>query len=89
MTLREYAKANKVDAVKVKGRNLMSEMNKEGDTRIEESENCLSVGLPKYSTPTKNLRAADAAASELEGLTGEARQRQQDRVNELVRIANR
>ena len=89
MTLREYAKANKVDAVKVKGRNLMSEMNKEGDTRIEESENCLSVGLPKYSTPAKNLRAEDAAASELEGLTGEAHQRQQDRVNELVRITNR
>ena len=46
-------------------------MNKEGDTRVEESENILSVGLPKYSTLAKNLRAADAAASELEGLMGE------------------
>ncbi|MEI4920738.1 hypothetical protein Q8G81_34855, partial [Klebsiella pneumoniae] len=45
-------------------------------------------GLPKYSTLAKNLRAADVAASELEGLTGEARQRQKDRVNELVGIAN-
>ena len=53
MTLREYAKANKVGAVKVKGRNLMSEMNKDGDTRIEESENCLSLGLPNYSTRRK------------------------------------
>ena len=49
----------------------------------------MSVGLPKYSTPAKDLREADATASELEGLTGEARQRQQNQVNELVRIANR
>ena len=47
MTLREYARANKVDAVKVKGKNLISEMNKEGDTRVEELENFLSTGLPK------------------------------------------
>ena len=64
-------------------------MNREGDDGAEGSKNYLSVGLPRYSTPAKNLRAADATASELEGLTGEARQRQQDRVNELVRIVNK
>ena len=38
----------------------------------------------KYSSPAKTLRAPDAARAELSGLTGEARRRQQDRVNELV-----
>ena len=38
----------------------------------------------KYSSPAKTLRAADAARLELSGLTGEARRKQQDRVNELI-----
>ena len=40
-------------------------------------------------SPAKNLRAAEAAFAELSSLSGEARRRQQDRVNELVIIANR
>ena len=43
---------------------------------------------PVYDTPAKNLRAAEAAAAELSGLTGEERRRQQQRVNELLRAAN-
>ena len=36
-----------------------------------------------------NMRAAEAAAAELSGLEGEERERQQRRVNELLRAANR
>src|SRR4051812_32502604 len=91
-TLREYAKANKldiaperVDELRLRGKNLMNDINKEHEAHRAESGD---LGLPRYSTPAKNLRAANAAALELEGLTGEARQKQQERVNELVRIAN-
>ena len=63
----------------------MNDINKEHETHKADS---VDLGLPRYSTPAKNLRAANAAALELEGLTGEARQKQQERVNELVRIAN-
>ena len=41
-----------------------------------------------YETPTMNMRAAEAAAAELSGLEGEERERQQQRVNELLRAAN-
>ena len=44
----------------------------------------MTAEKPKYSSPAKTLRAADAARLELSGLTGEARRKQQDRVNELV-----
>src|SRR3954471_18721162 len=91
-TLREYAKANKldvaperVDELRLRGRNLMDDINKEHEAREGDS---VDLGLPRYNTPTKNLRAANAMTLELEGLTGEARQKQQERVNELVRIAN-
>src|SRR3954470_9860625 len=91
-TLREYAKANKldiaperVDELRLRGKNLMNDINKEHEAHRAVSGD---LGLPRYSTPAKNLRAANAAALELEGLTGEARQKQQERVNELVRIAN-
>ena len=49
----------------------------------------MSADKPKYSTPAKNLRAAEAAATELPGLPGEVRRKQHDRVNELVVTANR
>src|SRR4051812_31894846 len=91
-TLREYAKANKqdvaperVDELRLRGKNLMNDINKEHEAREGDS---VDLGLPRYNTPTKNLRAVNATALELEGLTGEARQKQQERVNELGRIAN-
>jgi hypothetical protein len=43
---------------------------------------------PKYCTPAKNLRTAEAAADELLHLSGEALQKQKDRVRELLAIAN-
>ena len=49
----------------------------------------MSADKPKYSTHVKNLRAAEAAVAELSSLSDEARRRQQDRVNELVFVANR
>src|SRR3954464_14957630 len=63
----------------------MNDINKEHETHKADS---VDLGLPRYSTPAKNLRVANAAALELEGLTGESRKKQQERVNELVRIAN-
>ena len=49
----------------------------------------MSAGKPQYSSPAKALRAAEIARQELSGMTGEARQRQQNRVNELVTVAQR
>ena len=42
---------------------------------------------PVYDSPAKNLRAADAAVAELSNLTGEEKNRQQLRVNELIHAA--
>ena len=44
----------------------------------------MTAEKPKYSSPAKTLRAADAARVEISGLTREAQRRQQDRVNELI-----
>ena len=78
-TLQEYARANKldtdidrVDDLRLRGKNLMNDINKEHETHKADS---VDLGLPRYSTPAKNLRAANSAALELEGLTGEARQK--------------
>lgn len=73
--------------VKIRGRNLITEIDKECEPRLGQTATIVTGGLDRYSTPTKNLRAANTAASELEGLTGEARQRQQERVNHLLRVA--
>src|SRR3954469_22846639 len=43
---------------------------------------------PTYNTTAANLRAAEVAMAELPHLTGEAKKRQQERVNELVRAAS-
>jgi hypothetical protein len=43
---------------------------------------------PKYSSPTKNLRAAAAVAKELPVLSGEALREQQARLNKLLSEAN-
>ena len=69
--------------------NYPAELAKDANARTSRTVSVVSAGRPKYSSPGKNLRAADAAAAELPNLTGEARARQQDRVNELVRTAAR
>src|SRR4051812_37705550 len=70
-TLREYAGANKldvapdhVDELRLRGKNLMNDINKEHEARLDD---LVDPGLPRYSTQAKNLRAANAAALELEG----------------------
>ena len=42
---------------------------------------------PIYSSPAKNMRAADAAAAELSFLSGDEWRKQQIRVNELLHAA--
>ncbi|KAK1616080.1 hypothetical protein QYE76_021597 [Lolium multiflorum] len=48
-----------------------------------------SAELPVYNTPDKNVRAAEAAAEELNRLEGEELRRQTRRVTELLNAANR
>ena len=45
--------------------------------------------MPSYNSPAKALRAAQAAMAELAHLTGDAREKQQARVNELVQTPAR
>ncbi|KAK1642782.1 hypothetical protein QYE76_060587 [Lolium multiflorum] len=47
-----------------------------------------SAELPVYNTPDKNVRAAEAAAEELNRLEGEELRRQTRRVTELLNAAN-
>ena len=60
-----------------------------GRSRSGRTASHMSADKPKYSTPAKNLRAAEAAVAELSSLSGEARRKQQDRVNELIFVASR
>ena len=78
-----------LDAVRNRGRELNAELAKDANARTSRTVSVVSAGRPKYSSHGKNLRAAEAAAAELPNLTGEARARQQDRVNDLVRTAAR
>ena len=71
-TLREYAKANKLDVapervneLRLRGKNLIDDINKEHDAHKAES---VDLGLPRYSTPAKNQRAANAAGRGKKGV---------------------
>jgi hypothetical protein len=44
---------------------------------------------PMYSSPVKNMRAAEAATAELGNLEGEELRRQQQHLQELLATANR
>ena len=78
-----------MDEVRSRGTDLNSEIARDGRARSSRTASHVSADKPRYSTPGKNLRAVEAAAAELPGLSGDARRKQQDRVNELVAIANR
>ena len=80
---------SRIDEVRARGRDLNAEIARDGRAKSSRTASHVSADRPKYSTPGKNLRAAEAAAAELPNLSGDARSRQQDRVNELVAIANR
>ena len=98
-SLREYHSAygltpmskqpSRFGQVRNRGRDLNAEIDRDdrSKSRSVASASALS-DRPVYDSPTKNLRAADAAAAELSNLTGEEWRRQQIRVNELVRVAN-
>jgi hypothetical protein len=97
ITLREYNKAHgftpiaaqpsRVGEVRNRGRNLNAEMGRDGRSKSVVSASIVSADKPKYNTPAKNLRAAQAATAELPSLSGEALRKQQARVNELLDIA--
>ena len=99
ITLREYnqahgltpvaARPSRVEEVRKRGKGLNAEIARDGRSSSSKTHSNLSVEKPKYSSPAKTLRAAEAARAELSGLSGEALRRQQDRVNELVTVAIR
>ena len=99
ITLREYnqahgltpvaARPSRIEDVRKRGKGLNAEIARDGRSSSSKTPSNLAVEKPKYSSPAKTLRAAEAARAELSGLSGEALRRQQDRVNELVAMATR
>ena len=65
-----------------RGKNLAAELDRAGKSGSHLSS--VHTPRPVYETPAMNMRAAEAAAAELSGLEGEERERQQQRVNELI-----
>ncbi|KAK1627955.1 hypothetical protein QYE76_002270 [Lolium multiflorum] len=94
ITQREYNRAHgltpggdepsRAGHVRRRGRDLGAEIDRDGAPSP-----ALSVELPVYNTPDKNVRAAEAAAEELSRLEGEELRRQTRRVTELLNAANR
>ena len=94
ITLREYNTAHdftpardapsRITEVRRRGRDLRAEIDRDARSSSNKEPSHMTAEKPRYSSPAKTLRAADAARLELSGLTGEARRKQQDRVNELV-----
>ena len=69
--------------VRERGKRLHEEID---SARATKATSVTSAGRPKYSTPAKTLRAAEAVIAELPKLTGDALKRQQARANELVAL---
>ncbi|XP_024310616.1 uncharacterized protein LOC104584890 isoform X3 [Brachypodium distachyon] len=99
ISLREYNKArglsstaltnlSRVGEIRTRGKNLNAGIAREGRGAPTVSASFASALKPKYNTPVKNLRAAEAAAEELPNFTGEALRQQQLRVKELLQMAN-
>ena len=80
---------NREAEVRRRGKGLNAEIDRDGRAASSVTPSVMSAARPNYSSPAKTLRAAEAARAELSGLTGEARRKQQDRVNELVEVATR
>jgi len=99
ISMREYNTAHgftpvaklpsRIGEVRNRGRNLNDEFARDGRSKSNLSASPMSADRPVYSTPAKNMRAAEAAAVELSSLTGEPLRKQQARVNELLYVANR
>ena len=94
MTLREYNQAHeftptatgpsRVADVRRRGSHLNVEIERDARSSSNKAPSHMTAEKPRYSSAAKTLRAADAARAELSGLSGEARRRQQDQVNELI-----
>ena len=99
ISLREYNMAHgftpvskepsRMPDVRARGRILNEEIARDGSSDIPMSVSYMSADKPKYSSPAKNLRAARAAAAELSNLSGEALRKQQNRLQELLDIADK
>ena len=85
ISMREYNSAHgftpvanpvsRIEEVRARGRDLNAEIDRDGRARSARTASHVSAEKPRYSTPGKNLRAAEAAAAELPGLSGDARRR--------------
>ncbi|KAK1642227.1 hypothetical protein QYE76_060032 [Lolium multiflorum] len=94
ITQREYNRAHgltpggdepsRAGHIRRRGRDLGAEIARDGAPSPAPS-----AELPVYNTPDKNVRAAEAAAEELNRLEGEELRRQTRRVTELLNAANR
>ena len=82
ITLREHNQAHgftpvathrkRLDEVRQRGKGLNAEIDRDGRSSSSKTPSHSSVEKPKYSSPAKTLRAAEAARAELSGLSGEA-----------------
>ena len=97
-SMREYQSAHgltpmskqpsKIGLVRNRGRDLNDEIARDGRAKsIATASASVLSDRPVYDSPAKNLRAADAAVAELSNLTGDEKQRQQLRINELIHAA--
>ena len=94
ITIREYNQAHeftlagtepsRIGEVRRRGRGLNAEIDRDARSSSSKVPSHMTAEKPKYSSAAKTLRVVDAARAELSGLSGEARRKQQDRVNELV-----
>ena len=73
---------SRMNEVRNRGKRLNAEI--ERDCRASRTASVISAEKPRYGTPAKTLRAAEAALAELPHLVGEALKAQQARVNNLV-----
>ena len=79
---------SKIGLVRNRGKNLNDEIARDGRAKSIATASASALSdRPVYDSPAKNLRAADAAVAELSNLTGDEKQRQQLRINELIHAA--
>jgi hypothetical protein len=81
------AEPSKVGATRLRVRNLYKDLRREANSCVSMSASFVSPEKTKYSTPDKIIRVSQAAAEELDHLTGDALLKQQDRVKELLAAA--
>ncbi|KAK1617002.1 hypothetical protein QYE76_022519 [Lolium multiflorum] len=79
----------RVAATRLRGRNLDKDLRREVHSGKSMSVSLSPAKKPKYSTPDKTLRAAQAAVEALESLSGDALVKQQARVKELLAMATK